>query len=272
MAKGNSIRKGNMLAAERRREIFNWALEHGFVNVATLAEALGVGQNTVRRDLDILHRQGKLVRSHGGAVIKDTVGDRPPYSQTRHEHAKEKQWIGEAALEFVPESGSIFLGPGTTVYSLATGLPDNCQLHAVTNSPEIALHLASRTAMTIDLAGGRLRNDSFASSFSLSRHILDVMYWDVTFMGISAIDPERGISSVDMDAADLERKFIEHGGKAIVLCDSSKLGRFSYVNVGPVDLIDVLITDVGASPEMVNAITDQGVEVVLAGPSMPANN
>jgi DeoR/GlpR family transcriptional regulator of sugar metabolism len=72
------IGRKTMLAAERRREIYNWALKHGAVNVNTLAKMFGVGQNTIRRDLDILHREGKLIRSHGGAIIKDAVSDRQP--------------------------------------------------------------------------------------------------------------------------------------------------------------------------------------------------
>jgi DeoR family fructose operon transcriptional repressor len=258
------IGRKTMLAAERRREIYNWALKHGAVNVNTLAKMFGVGQNTIRRDLDILHREGKLIRSHGGAIIKDAVSDRQPYSKIRHENILQKEAIGRTAVEFLPQTGSVFLGPGSTVLRLATHIPDDSRLHVITNSPEIALQLVSRTTMTVDLLGGRVRSDSLETDCSLSEQTLEMLYWDVTFMGVSAIDSYRGITSIDLQTAKFERTIIEHASKVIVLCDSSKLGSFSYVKVGPLDLIDVLITDSNADPEIVEAIREQGVEVVLA--------
>ncbi|MCL6629198.1 MAG: DeoR/GlpR family DNA-binding transcription regulator [Armatimonadetes bacterium] len=253
-----------MLAAERRREIYNWALKHGSVNVNTLSRAFGVGQNTIRRDLDILHREGKLLRSYGGAIVKDTVSDRQPYSETRHGNIPQKEAIGQAALEYLPRSGSVFLGPGSTVLRLTMRIPTDSHLHVITNSPEVALHLVSRTAATVDLLGGRVRSDSYETDCSFSDQVLDMLYWDVTFMGASAVDSIRGMTSIDLSTAKFERTVIEHANKVVVLCDSSKLGSFSYVKVGPLDLIDVLITDSLADPDIVESIREQGVEVVLA--------
>lgn len=262
--------QGITLAAERRREIYNWALKHGSVNVNSLSRMFGVGQNTIRRDLDILHREGKLIRSHGGAIVKDVVSDRQPYSQIRHENIPQKEAIGQAAVGYLPRTGSVFLGPGSTVLRLAMRIPDDSQLHVITNSPEVALHLVSRTANTVDLLGGRVRSDSYETDCSFSDQVLDMLYWDVTFMGASAIDSVRGITSIDLSTARFERTIIEHANKVIVLCDSSKLGSFSYVKVGPLDLVDVLITDSLADPDIIESMRGQGVEVVLA--SLPGED
>ncbi len=256
-----------MIAAERRRKIYDWALQHGSVKVAWLAESLGVGANTIRHDLDALHREGKLIRSHGGAVIKEAGAYRPPYSEIRGTHLAEKALIGEAAAQYIPETGSIYIGAGSTAYQLAIRVPERSSIHVVTPSPEVAVHLASRTQVAVDLLGGRVRRDSFATDASLSEEALGMMFWDITFMGVSAIDLARGITSIDRGAALYERKIIEHGGKAIVLCDSSKIGRFSYATVGPVGLIDILITDHGISPEITKELGALGVKVVLVGGS-----
>jgi len=104
------------MVAERRRRIYRLAVQHGAVKVARLARELGVGLNTIRNDLDCLEREGKLVRSHGGAIVKEFPSIRPPYSETRSANMDQKARIGEAAVRFVPEQGSIFLGGGSTVY------------------------------------------------------------------------------------------------------------------------------------------------------------
>jgi len=75
-------RSNNLIAAARRRRVYDYALQHGAVNVTMLAEALGVAPATIRRDLNALDKEGKLVRSHGGAVVKDAV-TRPDYALTR---------------------------------------------------------------------------------------------------------------------------------------------------------------------------------------------
>src|SRR5579884_2393686 len=82
-----------LLAAERRRRVCAWIQRHGAANVAQLAQTLDVGPNTIRRDLDILAKEGKLIRSHGGAVANDPAFTRLPYVQVRHEHAEQKEWI-----------------------------------------------------------------------------------------------------------------------------------------------------------------------------------
>jgi len=257
--------QNTLIAAERRRKIYAWALQQGSVNATWLAQTLGVRPATIRHDLEVLQREGKLIRSHGGAIIKDAGTSRPPYSQTRRTNLEQKSWIGAAALQYLPESGTIFIGAGSTTYQLATRMPENRQLHVVTNSAEVAIQLTSTMAATVDLLGGRIRPDSFATNCLLDP-ALEMLYWDVAFIGAPAVDVERGISTVDQDGALTTRKIIEHASKVILMCDSSKFGRLSYAKIGPVTLIHVLITDVGASPEIVRELSAQGVEVVTAGP------
>lgn len=260
-----SISISNMVAPERRRWIYNLAVRQGSVKVGELAESLGVGENTIRSDLDILHQEGKLQRVHGGAVMRAVATPRPPYSETRSTNLQEKSMIGAAALAYLPESGTVFIGSGTTTYQLATRLNANHRLHTITNSLEIAAHLASHGVATVDFLGGSINPDSLESDLSLSEEVLDKLYWDVTFMGVAAIDTARGITTLDRSAARWERLAIEHGRKTVVLCDSSKFERYSYAQVGDVSLIDVLITDAGIRHEFKEELAAQGVEVVIAG-------
>ena len=254
-----------LIAEERRRRIHRLALELGAVKVANLAEELCVGINTIRNDLDCLHREGKLLRVHGGAVVNDTATPRPPYDQTRGQNLEEKAKIAAAALDFLPANGSVFIGDGSTTYQFALRIPQNCALRVVTNSLETACHLAVNTSAMVDFVGGSIRTDSLASDCSLSEEALERLYWDVTFMGAAAIDTKRGITTLDREAARWERKVMEHGGLVVVLCDSSKISRFAYAQVGPLSLIDVLITDAALPQAVAKEITGQGVRVIKAG-------
>jgi len=255
-----------LIAAERRRKIYAAALERGSVNVTDMAATLGVNPDTVRRDLNELQKEGKLVRSHGGATARESEVAQQPYSKLRNENLKQKSWIGQAAISYLPDMGSIFIGAGSTTYQMALSMPENWQGQIITGSPEIALHMAWTVGAPVGLLGGNIRKDSYSSDCSWSEHILDMANWDVTFLSASAVDIEHGISAIDINAALMERRIIEHGKKLVLLCDSSKFRRFSRARVGPIDLVHTLVTDEGVSPEMVRQLTDLGVEVFVAGP------
>ena len=55
-------------AEERRAAILSMLERNSSVQVAEVADALGVSRVTARADLDALARDGKLRRTHGGAV------------------------------------------------------------------------------------------------------------------------------------------------------------------------------------------------------------
>ena len=262
----SSTEQPALIAEDRRRRIVERVLQQGSVSVNELAEMLGVGGNTIRRDLDALDREGRLRRSYGGAVPADSARLRPPYDQTRGEFMREKSWIGEAALSYLPETGTVFIGSGSTTYQLASRLTSSCRIHAITNSLEVAVCLASGGTTSVDFPGGSIRRDGLESDLSMSREALDGLYWDVTMIGAEAIDPAHGITALDRTGADLQRFLVEHGRRSVILCDSSKLGRYAYAKVGPVGMIDTLITDAGVAPEMIGALAWEGVEVVVAGP------
>lgn len=261
---------GAMLVAERRRRICDWLRRHGSANVGQLAAALGVGANTIRRDLAALAGEGRLVRSHGGAVANEPGLIRLPYAQVCHENLEQKGWIADVALCRLPSAGSVFLGDGVTVQALAQRIPADSCVHVVTNSVRIAARLVSDTSVSVELLGGRVRPELLATDCSLAAEAIEMLFWDVAFVGAAALDAACGITERDAPEATRQRRLIDRAARVIALCDSSKIGRCSYARVGPLDLIDTIITDTGASPEDTAAMRDLGIEVLLAGPAPAA--
>lgn len=266
MSSGNGRRQRNgAIAAERRQFISDLIMRLGSVSVSDLSEKFGVVENTIRSDLDELVREGKVSRVHGGAVLKTSALPSLPYTETREAHTLEKAGIGAAAVAHVPETGSIYISSGSTAYQFASRIPEGKKIHVLTSALQTAYHLVSARIASVTFLGGAISPETYGSDLSVSEPVLDRLYWDITFMGAAAIDLNRGITTVDIHSADSDRKLIEHGSKLVVLCDSSKFGRFSHAQIGPVSLIDTLITDSGASPDFVSALREMGVEVVVAG-------
>jgi len=136
----------------------------------------------------------------------------------------------------------------------------------VTTSPWVAYQLVSSTVATVHMLGGVVRSDTFTTN-CFNDPALEMLYWDVTFLSVAALDIERGLTTVDSDGAMCMRKIIDRGNKLVLLCDSSKLGCYSHAQVGPVSFVDVLITDSGADPGFLDDISANGIEVIVAGPA-----
>lgn len=264
-----SPERGNLIAAERRSIIHEQLLTHGTVKVAALAKALGVAENTIRDDLDVLAGEGMLVRVHGGAVLEKGSMPSPPYTETRDAHLEEKCVIGSFAVNLIPESGSVFVFGGSTTYQMITRMPAHPKLHIYTNSLVTATYLATNNVAPVDIVGGTIVPEALTSDMSLCWDwgALDKFSWDVAFLGTAGIDVERGLTTPSRNGARVAAKILERVGKLIVLCDSSKFGLFSHVQICPVSSIDVLVTDAGMDPEIAAGLSDNDVDVMIARPS-----
>lgn len=69
-----------MLALERRNLILEKLQEEKRVVVSELSQLYNVSEETIRRDLDKLEKEGLATKSYGGAVINEDVGIDLPFN------------------------------------------------------------------------------------------------------------------------------------------------------------------------------------------------
>lgn len=118
-----------MLQAERYKMICSYVQQNGSALVAELSTMCSVSQETIRRDLNLLERNKKLIRSFGGAVSLDDYDDRPRPVQDAfykadtidraeslrkrtEEHPDIKMKLAKAALQFIQPGDCILLVSG----------------------------------------------------------------------------------------------------------------------------------------------------------------
>ena len=112
-----------MLNEERRRAILDAVNHNGTVLVRDLAQRFGTSQITIRKDLEVLHSQGRVHRTHGGALTVESGAILDPTLRDKEKlHRKEKARIAEAAARMVEEGHSILLDSGTTTTAIARSL------------------------------------------------------------------------------------------------------------------------------------------------------
>ena len=256
----------------RLSQILDIVVERGAVEVEEVAQQLNVSSATVRRDFDTLAKRQLLSRTHGGAVAAgSSIGLPLTYKVAKDDEVKQR--IAQEAVKLVERYQVIGINGGTTTTEVARALAasskfaplDELQpaLTVVTNALNIATELTVRHQIKIMVTGGVARPHSYELTGPFAEEILKEVNIDIAFLGVEALDPQKGASARHEDEARVNRQIAARADKIVVVTDSSKFAKSAFASIRPISEIDILITDNGIDNEVVNRMMDQGVEVVL---------
>jgi DeoR family transcriptional regulator of aga operon len=252
-----------MLNEERRRAVLDLINRDGRVLVRNLAQRFGTSQVTIRKDLEVLHSQGALCRTHGGALpVRTGALLDPSLREKERLHRKEKMRIGEAAARLVKEGQSVVLDSGTTTTMVARALRDFRNLTVITNAVNIAAELAG-TAIQVILTGGILRENSFSLVGPLAEETLHRLSADILFLGVDGLDVHFGLTTPNLLEAKVNRVMIDIARRTVVVCDSSKFGRRSLSSIAPISAVHQVVTNSRISKADLRALEEAGIEVTL---------
>jgi DeoR family transcriptional regulator of aga operon len=252
-----------MLNEERRRAIVGVIGREGRVVVKDLARRFSTSPVTIRGDLEILHSQGLVQRTHGGALPVQVGALLDPSLREKEKlHRLEKQHIAEAAAALVKEGESVALDSGTTTTAVARALRKFRNLTVITNAVNIAAELAG-TSMELILTGGILRENSFSLVGPLAEDSLRRLSADILFLGVDGFDARFGLTTPNMLEAKVNRVMMEISRQTVVICDSSKFGRRSLALIAPPAAIHHIITDNKIFKTDLRLLKESGIEVTL---------
>jgi DeoR family transcriptional regulator of aga operon len=252
-----------MLNEERRRAVLDIVNREGRVLVKDLAQRFATSQVTIRKDLEMLHSQGAIYRTHGGALPVRTGALLDPSLREKEKlHRKEKLRIGAAAARLVQEGQSVVLDSGTTTTMIARELREYRNLTVITNAVNIAAELAG-TAVQVILTGGILRENSFSLVGPLAEETLRRLSADVLFLGVDGFDVHFGLTTPNLLEAKVNRVMTEIARRTIVVCDSSKFGRRSLSLIAAPSKVHHTITDSRIPKSDLRALEEAGIEVTL---------
>jgi DeoR/GlpR family transcriptional regulator of sugar metabolism len=249
-----------MLTAERRREILTRLDRDGKVVASELVAALGVSEDTVRRDLRELAAGGLVQRVHGGALPPA-----PPaasFEQRLHVAPEAKAHLAEAALPLLETANVLVLDGGTTALELARRLPRDRDRTVLTNAPPVAAALAQHPRVEVILIGGRLLKHEQVTVGSAAVDALRQVRADACVLGICSLHPELGITATDHDEAHVKRAMVQASAEVIALATADKLRTVSPWFVAPLADVTHLVTD--ADDDFTADYARAGVSVVHA--------
>lgn len=264
---------------ERWTALLDMLGRDGRLEVAAAGRALDVSAATIRRDLDHLAGQQLLVRTRGGAAPASVAYDLP----LRHKSGRfteQKRRIGAAAAALIPPGAVIGLNGGTTTSQVARALvacapaepapppqdgPDDGVMYTVvTNALNIANDLAIRRSVKLVVTGGVARPHSYELLGPLAEPTLVRLHLDYAVVGVDGFTLEVGATAEHEGEAAVTAQMVARASQVILVADSSKLGATAFARVCTAAAISVLVTDSDADPAFLCAVTEAGIEVVVA--------
>lgn len=253
-----------MLARERQKAILTRVQQTGTVRVTELARELNVAEETIRRDLERLDEEGKLVRVHGGAMQPEDARLELPYDVRSASNLDAKIAISLAAMRHIREGAIIGLDASSTACELAQRIPD-IPLTVVTNSLVIARTLAARPRVTLICTGGNLDAPSLSFVGSVAESTLDRFHIERLFFSCKGVDLQRGLSVAADEHARMKRKMLDLSAERILLADHSKFGLRSVSFFAGLHEMTRIITDWAVEPAALATLRKSGAEVETAG-------
>ncbi len=254
------------MTREQRHQLVCDAVQAtGRVRVGDLASRLQVSEMTIRRDLEELEGRGVLTRVHGGAVSNVSRSFEPGFAARSMQHVEAKRQIGEAAAGLLRDGETVIIDAGTTTLHVVRSLRGDIRIRALALSLFIADELADMPNVTLMIPGGQVRRYERSFVGPATTAMLEQLTFDTTFVTVGGVDADVGVTEYEYDDAETKKAALRSARRKVVVADSSKLGAVAFVRLCRTGDIDILVTDTGAPPGIVDALRAAGVDVIVAG-------
>jgi DeoR/GlpR family transcriptional regulator of sugar metabolism len=251
-----------VLTSQRKQHILDVLRQEGQVIAKALSQQLGLSEDTIRRDLRELAREGLLQRVHGGALPASPAVTN--YAGRERLSPEAKASIGRAAAAMVQPGQVIILDGGTTTLQLARHLPGDLEVTVVTHSPSIAVELVSHPRAEVVLIGGKLFKHSVVAVGAAAIEAIGRIHADLYFMGVTGIHPEAGCTTGDLEEAHIKRALSHAAAETIVLVSAEKLNAASPYGITPMAEISGIVVERDTPAEATAVYARMGIAVTRA--------
>jgi DeoR family transcriptional regulator, fructose operon transcriptional repressor len=251
----------------RRERILQVLAETGFASVEDLCQLLDVSPMTIRRDLQRLEEEGLARRTHGGAVVADSSGERG-FRERTSVGLSQKRAIGRAAAGFVRDGQTITLDAGTTTLEIARQLASRSGITVLTNSLRVLDALSGRLEIGVVCTGGTLKHRELALVGPVAESMLAERRPDIAFCSAAGFSLSAGATDYEEAEVAVKRHMIRAARRKYLVADSSKANVVTPMIICQMREFDALITDEGLPEQVASDLRTSGIEVIIAQPAV----
>lgn len=248
---------------ERQGQLLEMLRRDGIYSISSLADALEVSTETVRRDIRLLAAKGLVIKSHGNVHWPDRRDDQP-LQRRMSENMAAKRLIAAAAAREIVDGESLLIDSGSTTIFVAEALRGHRNLTAVTISAPIAQHLSQGSGNRVFLAGGEMRADDSAVFGPAALGFIEQFSVQTAVVSAAALSAGQGLMDNHLCEAEICRALVKRAERVIVTADSSKFTAKGLIVACGFDEIDLVITDAPPPPNVAEQLEAADVQVLVA--------
>lgn len=253
-----------MLAVERRHKIVIQIQEEKKVLVQELAVKFSVTEETIRRDLEKLEDQGILKRTYGGAIVNEGTNVDMPLDMREVINKEGKVNIAERVEEEIKDGDTIMLDSSSTAYYVAKCLrKSNKRVTLITNSLKVITDLQDYKNINLILAGGVFRESSKSFTGKWAQSIIKNYYVNKAIICCKGMDIERGVMDSNEEEAEVKKVMVNSASKVILVVDSIKFDKSSFVNIVQFKDIDYIYTDKDVNDKWKKVLKNNKIELIV---------
>lgn len=251
-----------MLAEERRDRIARMLRQEGRVSVSELSRTLDVSEETIRRDLEKLERDGIARRTHGGALYHEDERQETPYDVRKRSDVEAKYAIARLAAPLVADGAYIMLDESSTSFFIASELKQRRDLTVITNSMEVVTEIAAVPGWTVLCTGGQKRATAPSFAGHQAERMVRSYHVDQAILSCDSLEIEAGFTDRHEDTALIKRAMMDSAKQVILACDHAKFDRIAFAQIGTLNRIDCLVTDRKPEQRWMEAFEHYGIRVL----------
>ena len=248
-----------MLKKERQAYILHQVNLHNKVLSSSLCTEINVSEDTIRRDLQELSDEGKVIKVHGGALTHSFNHVYFPsngvYSQNQ------KQAIAKKALSLITNGMFVLTSGGTTIIELARSLPPQLKATFISGSIPVILEYMYHPQIEVIVIGDKISKNSKITVGSEAIAKIKQIKADLCFLGTNAIDLEHGITDNDWEVVQLKKAMIESSKKVVCLSIAEKVNSVQPIKVCGLNEIDLLITELPVDDPIFKPYREAGLRI-----------
>lgn len=250
-----------MLSAERRNIILERLKSEKKVQVGEMSAEFEVSEETIRRDLERLEREGYASRVYGGAVLCEDVRTEPTYAVRKQTNVDAKKKIAAQVAQLVDDGDFIMLDESSTSMFIARALKDKKNLTVITNSIEVILAVTGIKGWSILSTGGALKPDLLAQTGYQAEAFLQKYHVDKAIISCTGLDFTRGCTCTEEDASHIKRAMMNSANKTILAVDSAKFGKKAFISLCKLTELTAIVTDTQPDSEWREKLAEQDIDL-----------
>lgn len=251
-----------MLAIERKNEILAKLRLEQRVLVSELSAHYGVTEETIRRDLEKLEKEGYATKTYGGAILGNSTKTDLSYAIRNKTNVDGKRRIAELVESIVDDGDHIMLDDSSTSLYIAKQIKEKKNLTVITNSIEIIMELSDVEGWHIMSTGGKLKAESLALIGHQAEQMIRNYHVDKAIISCKGFDITNGITDSSELHSLTKKAMLSVADRRILAVDKSKFNKTSFVRIADLSDIDCIITSDKPSEQWLEAFNAQQVSCI----------